>query len=115
MWVFGDAAIVIRRRHFSKWSAYEQQLSNIGRGDRMTDKFDIRDVELIVEMPEEMVAYLDQLVKKLKKGGAGQITRDSIIRAIIRAAREDNFNPTGIENKEQLADKILQSVKSELS
>ncbi len=78
----------------------------------MKDGDDKNDFELIVEMPEEMVKYLNNLAGQ-PEGQEGQEGTDDlseIVVAILDFFKNNNhLNSSGVSSEQELLEKILKS------
>jgi hypothetical protein len=64
--------------------------------------------DMMVDMPEEMVVYLNQLSTKAQKGGNNKIGISEITRAAIRGLlMENEVAISGVQDEEELTERIL--------
>lgn len=70
---------------------------------------------MMVAMPEELVAYLNQLAAEAKATGGDEISATAVVRAAIRALlMENEVDVSGVQNEEELVERILNFSKKKV-
>ena len=75
----------------------------------MKDRSDNNDFELVVEMPEEMVKYLNNLARQTESQERTDDLSEIVVAILEFFKNNDHFDFTGVSNEQELLEKILKS------